>query len=203
VGVNQNEHSGSRAQGAGMFDQTGNRKYLNGRERKAFHRAIATEPDLSRKAFLLTLFHTGCRISEALNVLAGRIDLANGSITFETLKRRKSGYFRAVPVPDELTGMLRPLLDGRLQNERLWSFSRPTAYRMVKAIMAQAQIIGAMACPKGLRHALGVACVAANIPLTTIRKWLGHARLETTAIYLDVLGQEERDLARRLWRDSA
>jgi hypothetical protein len=31
------------------------------------------------------------------------------------------------------------------------------------------------------------------------KKWLGHARLETTAIYLDVSGEEERKLAARLW----
>jgi integrase/recombinase XerD len=30
--------------------------------------------------------------------------------------------------------------------------------------------------------------------------WLGHARLETTAIYLDVSGEEERDLAKRFWQ---
>jgi integrase len=157
------------------------------------------EPDVSRKGFLLTLFHTGCRISEALNMVAGRIDRTNGAITFETLKRRKHGCFRAVPVPDELTAILSPLMEGKDPAERLWKFSRPTAYRMVKSKMQQAQIAGAMACPKGLRHGLGVACVAAKIPLTTIQKWLGHARLETTAIYLDVLGEEERALAKRLW----
>lgn len=43
----------------------------------------------------------------------------------------------------------------------------------------------------------GVAVVI--IPLTTLKKWLGHRRLETTAIYLDVGGDEERELAQRLW----
>jgi integrase len=55
--------------------------------------------------------------------------------------------------------------------------------------------------PKGLRHGLAVACISANIPLSTIKKWLGHARLDTTGIYLDVLGEEERELAKRLWND--
>ena len=183
-----------------MFDRAGNRKYLNGRERKAFHRAVGTETDLLRRAFLLTLFYTGCRISEALNVLVGRFDLMNGAITFETLKRRKRGCFRAVPVPEELTNVVRFLIEGKGVNDRLWKFSRPTAYRMVKAKMRQSHIVGGMACPKGLRHGHGVACVAVKIPLTTIQKWLGHARIETTAIYLDVLGEEERALAMRLWR---
>jgi len=182
-----------------MFDRSGNRKYLSGIERQTFRRVIGTERDLSRRAFLLTLFHTGCRISEALNVAVERIDLTNSAITFETLKRRKPGCFRAVPVPEELISIVRVILDGKDHNDRLWTFSRPTAYRMVKAKMRQAHIIGGMACPKGLRHGYGVACVAVKIPLTIIQKWLGHARIETTAIYLDVLGKEERALAKRLW----
>ncbi len=35
--------------------------------------------------------------------------------------------------------------------------------------------------------------------IATVQKWLGHARLETTAIYLEVSGDEERELAKRLW----
>jgi integrase/recombinase XerD len=56
-----------------------------------------------------------------------------------------------------------------------------------------------MACPKGLRHAFAVACLDKAIPLPTLRKWLGHARLETTAIYLEIMGDEERKLAEKLW----
>jgi integrase len=70
---------------------------------------------------------------------------------------------------------------------------------MVKAVMRHAHVMGGMACPKGLRHGHGAACVAAKIPLTIIQKWLGHARVETTAIYLDVNGDEEKALAQRLW----
>lgn len=65
--------------------------------------------------------------------------------------------------------------------------------------MARAGIDGGMACPKGLRHGFAVACLARKIPLPIVQRWLGHARLETTAIYLDVSGDEERDLAKRLW----
>jgi site-specific recombinase XerD len=65
--------------------------------------------------------------------------------------------------------------------------------------MTEAGITGAMACPKGLRHSFAVACIGQDIPLTTVQKWLGHARLETTAIYLDVAGDDERRFAKRLW----
>ncbi len=183
-----------------MRDRRGNRKYLNRDERRAFRRAVLAEADFSRKALLLMLFYTGCRISEAINVLAGRIDFVDRAVTFETLKRRKRGCFRSVPVPDALLKLLAGLVTGKKQDERIWKFSRKTAYRLVRAKMRKAQISGGMASPKGLRHSHGVACVAANIPLTTIQKWLGHSRIESTAVYLDVLGEEERALAKKLWK---
>jgi integrase len=147
----------------------------------------------------LTLFYTGCRISEALNVTAARVDLRAKEIVFETLKRRRRGEFRAVPVPDGLTQLLASISGNLHPPARVWNFSRPTAYRLVKDCMERAGIAGGMASPKGLRHGFAVACLAQKIPLPAVKKWLGHARLETTAIYLDVSGNEERELAKRLW----
>lgn len=182
-----------------MFDRSGCRKYLNKVERKAYHRVIAAEPNPARRAFMLTVFHTGCRISEALNLPAGRIDGAAAAVVFETLKRRRRGCFRSVPVPEALTRLLLEVAAGKSADRKVWNFSRSTAYRMIKAKMTEAEIAGGMAMPKGLRHGLAVACISVDIPLPTIKKWLGHARLDTTAIYLDVLGEEERALAKRLW----
>jgi integrase/recombinase XerD len=183
----------------GVFDRQGRRKYLNGAERQAFFEAIGTEQDKAQQTFALTLFYTGCRISEALNLTGAGVDLSQRSLVFETLKRRKRGVFRAVPIPDHLVKLLREQLTEAAPPDRVWPFSRATAYRLVKRCMAQGRICGAMASPKGLRHGFAVACVAQEIPLPTVKKWLGHARLETTAIYLEVLGDEERNLARRLW----
>ncbi len=190
------------ARGDGVFDRQGSRKYLNSAERRAYLQAIKSEPDLARKAFCLTLFYTGCRISEALNLTAERIDLAGKAIVFETLKRRRRGYFRAVPIPGSLAALLTQMRGTMSHSGRVWDFSRATGYRLVTHYMAQARVAGGMACPKGLRHGVAVACLAQKIPLPTVQKWLGHARLETTAIYLDVSGEEERDLAKRLWEHS-
>ena len=101
--------------------------------------------------------------------------------------------------PETLTRTLLGVAARKSADTKVWSFSRSTAYRMIKIKMTEAKISGGMAMPTGLRHGLAVACISANIPLSTIKIWLGHARLDTTAIYLDVLGEEERDLAKRLW----
>lgn len=157
------------------------------------------EPDLKKKAFCLVLFHTGCRVSEALQLARERIDFAGQNVVFETLKQRRREKFRAVPVPDDLLVLLREVFAGKTKSKRLWGFSRVTAFRLIKEKMTDAQISGAMACPKGLRHGFAVACIEAGVPLTTVQKWLGHGRLETTAIYLNVSGEEERSLAKRVW----
>src|SRR6267142_914214 len=75
-----------------------------------------------------------------------------------------------------------------------------TAWRHVKAVMQVSGIRGAQASPKGLRHGFGVAAVHAGVPLHLVQRWLGHAQLSTTAIYAEVVGQEEHDIAARMWR---
>lgn len=66
--------------------------------------------------------------------------------------------------------------------------------------MEKAGITGVKSTAKGLRHGFAIfALVEKKIPITTVQKWLGHANLETTAIYANALGIEERKLATRLW----
>ena len=65
--------------------------------------------------------------------------------------------------------------------------------------MQEAGITGKKACPKGLRHAFGVAAVEHDIPITEIQKLLGHTFLKNTAIYTAVKDMEKRNLVSRLW----
>jgi len=184
-----------------MFDREGHRKYLNWPEREAFLAVVQQEADAPRKAFCLTLFYTGCRISEALQLTVERIDVTEQAVIFETLKRRKRGQYRSVPIPEPLLVLLRELTANHVTGQRLWPYSRTTAYRLIKGNMAEAGITGVKGTPKGLRHSFAIACISRNVPLTIVKKWLGHARLETTVIYLDVSGAEERELAGRLWKE--
>ena len=62
--------------------------------------------------------------------------------------------------------------------------------------MADAGIEGPQACPKGLRHGFGI---AAGVPLPTIASALGHANLQTTAVYTTAAGLEARNFLARMW----
>lgn len=184
-----------------LYTQNGKRKYLTGEERERFKQACL-KAGREERVFALMLFHTGCRISEAINLKRSNIDMAAGHVIFETLKRRKRGVNRPVPVPD---GFLRSLDDvydlqsGKFMDKPLWSLSRTTAWRIINSIMTETGIKGAQANPKGLRHGFAIACIEKNIPINMIAKWMGHASMETTAIYATASGKEERGLISRLW----
>ena len=77
---------------------------------------------------------------------------------------------------------------------------RITGYRWIKSIMAEANIVGVHACPKGLRHGFGVNATMSGVQIHMLQRWMGHASMETTAIYATVIGPEERQLAERMWR---
>jgi len=179
-----------------LFDQRGNRKYLVARERLAFVYAASKEPD-AISTFCLTLAFTGARISEVLALTVTQIDAADEAVIFETLKQRKKQVFRAVPVPRSLVSLLTSCGIGK--EGRLWPWGRTTAWKIVKAVMRQAGIAECLCKPKALRHAFAVEAGQKGIPLNIVQRWLGHARIETTAIYASALGDEERNLARRAW----
>lgn len=192
-----------------LFNTAGKRLYLTDSERKKFLAAADDEERLVR-TFCYVLAHTGCRISEALQLNAERIDFAAQAVTFESLKKRKRGVYRAVPVPPKVLDMLE-MVHGLKDKKKkatgakekspppLWDFGRTTAWKKVLAVMAAAGVKGPQATPKGLRHGFGVAAIQAGIPLNLLQRWLGHAQLTTTAIYANAVGPEERNIAARMW----
>src|SRR4051812_5093968 len=54
----------------------------------------------------MTLAYAGCRLSEALALTVDRVDLVAGVLTFESLKKRRTGVYRNVPVPPALLDAL-------------------------------------------------------------------------------------------------
>ena len=180
------------------------RKYLNAQERKRFLSA-ASQVDLPERLFVETLAWTGGRISEVLSLCPCSFDQANSTVTLPTLKRRKC-VTREVPFPPELMRDIERCFDLRARQrdharsiQPLWPFCRTTGWRIIKRVMNTADIIGVRASPRGLRHAFGVGTLQAGVPITLLKRWLGHARLSTTEIYADVIGPEELGFASRYW----
>lgn len=191
-----------------LHDNRGRRKYLVSKERRHFLRAaLARGGEVG--TFCAVLAFCGARISEVLALTPERIDDGNMAINFETLKRRRRGIFRAVPVPRGLLDYLDSVHYYRkAQNnpgqasERLWSWSRTTAWRRVKEVMHLANQPEYVSKPKALRHAFGAEAALNQVSLSLIKKWMGHAKIETTEVYTALVGAEERKLASLTWRSA-
>jgi integrase len=167
-----------------LYDPQGRRLYLTAAERRAFLKAARDAPREVR-TFCLVLHDTGCRISEALALTPRSVDLSGKAIVFETLKKRRSGVYRALPVPDSSLDILN------------------TAHGLIEAHRSRRKGVadGPHKCPKGLRHGFGVNAISKGVPLNMLSKWMGHASLKVTAIYANALGEEQRNIAARMWED--
>ena len=184
-----------------LYNHSGKRLYLTPSERARFLEAIEHQAPETR-TFAKFLVLTGCRVSEALSVRAEHIDFEEKRVAIETLKQRRRGVWRRIPLPDSFLQELKEAhgLHNNGQCKRLWSFQRTTAYERIKSIMTDAAVLGPQACPKGLRHTFGTHAVLNDIPLTILMSWMGHSRIQTTQIYLQLSGEEEYSIASRMWQ---
>ena len=190
-----------------LFTLDGKRKYLNADELDLFITAAGQQERPQVRTLCLVLAHTGCRISEALALTVDSVDIGEGTIVFKSLKQRHKTRYRAVPVPAstldalELVHGLRKAqrLKRRKNEGKLWPWGRTQAYKHVKAVMREAGIEGPQASPKGLRHGFGVRSTEKTRNPRLVMKWLGHRSLDKTIIYMDVIGDEERAAAAKMW----
>ena len=65
--------------------------------------------------------------------------------------------------------------------------------------MEAANITGKKASAKGLRHAYAVNRLLGGVPLVTVKDLMGHTSIQTTEIYLQVMGGEKKDLVLSTW----
>lgn len=184
-----------------LYNEQSQRLYINAEERARFLGVAETRPPHIR-AFCITLFYTGCRLSEARELSFASIQSQARLISFRSLKKRARHHIREVPIPQILINALEPL--PRNVPHAIWSahgkpISRVTAYRWIKEVMTEAKITGPQATAKGLRHGYGIHAVRSGVQLHMLQKWMGHANMATTAIYANAVGEEELEIADRMW----
>lgn len=192
---------------ASLYTAAGERKYLTHAERQRALDAMMALP-IEQRLFALTLAWTGGRISEVLALTPASLQVEEGKVALRTLKRRRP-HVREVPIPpflmrqlDEHFHISARQRERCAAHQRLWPWHRSTGWRIVKKIMLRIGVHGRRATPRGLRHAFGVGTLQSGAPLNLTQRWLGHARLSTTAIYADVSGAEEMGFAERFWCSS-
>ena len=133
---------------------------------------------------ILMLAFTGMRKSELSNLRP--CDIANG---FIHIKKGKGDKDRVIPLAHHLVKPLKDYIRKQDINsaDRLFSIKAKELYNIVKKYALAAGIHDLS--PHTLRHFFATTLVEQGAQLRAIQELLGHARIQTTSIYLDVVPQ--------------
>ncbi len=193
-----------------LFSDVGERKYLDAAEQKRFYQALDVLENPKDRSFCQYIYLTGVRPSEALNAQFQDINVDESYVIVRSLKKRggeKGRHFRVVPIPrwfaNELDKIHR-IRETQTQDENavqrhLWPMGRTTGWERMNRVMKAANISGAKACARGLRHTFGVNAAMTMISDLLIKSWMGHVDLQTTAIYTALGPGADRAIAERMW----
>ena len=175
--------------------------YLTEDEKEHLLEAVdnkATPHYKNRDLAILTLFlNTGIRVSELINLQINDVQIHVKGESFIRIKR-KGGNEAQLPIHSEALKALQIYLSKRSAvNDSYIFLSRNnkhleanSVYSLVKHYLNEAGIEKRKMGPHVLRHTFGVSLRRRGIDIATIQQLLGHKKLETTSIYLNVESQD-------------
>jgi integrase/recombinase XerD len=153
-------------------------------ERRLVSHAYRTKG--TRGLLIKTLFQTGARVSEFVNIKVHEFFFEEQMILISKAKGGKSRY---VPILPELAQELRTHLGDRASGY-LFETIHHTCYsprriqQIIKETADEANITKRVY-PHLLRHSVATTLLERGMPLEQIQKFLGHSKLETTQIYAE------------------
>ena len=185
--------------------------YLEGTEMGAMLAAVSPQRQdyLRDRALLLTMFNTGARVQELLDVRASDLQLDRPTWVRLRGKGRKE---RLCPLWPETANALRTLLgatpastaDGAsiFRNHRGEPMTRFGVRYLLRGYAQRAQtaaptLAAKRVHPHTARHSAAVHLLRAGVDLVTISHWLGHASVETTNRYAAIDLETKRQALER------
>lgn len=139
------------------------------------------------KLVVWTLLDTGLRVAELAQLKKDNLDWQ----THRMMIYGKGGPYgskskrRIIP----LSSRVRPLVEGHLGLHDKFGMSARTIERIVKRVANRAHISRPVS-PHVLRHTFSVTAIQKGISLPALQRLLGHDRLTTTEIYLNLSPEE-------------
>jgi integrase/recombinase XerD len=140
----------------------------------------------TRGLLIKTLFQTGARVSEFVNIKADEVFFEEQMLLISKAKGGKSRY---VPMLPQLAQELRTYLGHRttgylFETVQHTQYSPRRIQQIVKETAADAHITKRVY-PHLLRHSVATTLLERGMPIEQIQTFLGHAKLETTQIYAE------------------
>jgi len=135
---------------------------------------------------LLTLTRTGMRVSDIVKFR--KKDIINETIIVRQGKGKKD---RVIPLESELGNILGLYVDQMKPNNKVFPISQRQVRNVVYKYRPDIH-------PHTLRHSFAVHCVKNGMNLRSLQKILGHSRINTTQVYLDVTAEDVKDDFRKV-----
>jgi integrase/recombinase XerD len=165
--------------------------------------AAGTQPrDLRDRALVELLYGAGLRVSEAVSLERGGVDLDARLVRC----LGKGGKERVVPVGRQAAESLRrylargrPFLDRRHRPELFLNakggpLTRAGAFLILRRLAARAGLEPERIHPHLLRHSFATHLLEGGADLRSVQEMLGHADLATTELYTHVSDRRRREL---------
>jgi integrase/recombinase XerD len=156
---------------------------------------------LRDRALVELLYGAGLRVSEAVALDRGRVDLANRLVR----PLGKGGKERVVPVGHEAAEALRrylargrPFLDRRHRpelflNAQGGALTRAGVFLVLRRLAGHAGLDPQRVHPHLLRHSFATHLLEGGADLRSVQEMLGHADLATTEVYTHVSDRRRRE----------
>lgn len=131
-----------------------------------------------------TLYHTGIRLNELINLQKVNVDLS--ATTIKVLGKRNKE--RIIPVTAELVEILRPYLEKNPSSTFVFNTPKGAklypnfVYRAVKSLLSRYTTLKKKS-PHVLRHTFATHMLNKGSDLNAIKELLGHANLSATQVY--------------------
>ena len=161
---------------------------------------LAAAPNPRTKLLILLQWRAGLRVLEALALEPGDLSLDADRPTLR-VRSGKGGEARIVPVHPELqTALIAVLNYADVGRGRIVKASRSTTWRWVQSAAYRAEVYGGL--PTGrrvgthtFRHRYARHLLMHGIPINHLSRWLGHASITPTLIYLELVPDPAGSLA--------
>jgi integrase/recombinase XerD len=166
-------------------------------------RLLEAAPGLKYKAALSVAYGAGLRVSEVANLKVSDIDSERMTLRVEQGKGQRDRYVMLSP---QLLELLRDWW--RAARPQVWLFpgqnpiNPMTPRQLNRAVTAAKDLAGISkrVSPHTLRHSFAAHLLEQGVDIRVIQVLLGHAKLETTALYTRVAVNTVRDIKSPLER---
>ena len=151
-------------------------------------------PDPAARLCMMLQWRAGLRVSEAIAVTAADVHLDAKPIAELKVRQGKGKKDRLVPLHPDLARDLKGAMTiwKRKALTPLVRVSRQRVWQWYKDALAKCYWLGTIETGKPcathtLRHSAARHWLLAGVPINVVSKWLGHANLQTTMVYSELI----------------